>query len=52
MELEDGFCGSITNDMGKGVEVTSSAQEYASFDASDAFQTDKDGNGNSHISWE
>ena len=52
VELEDGFCGSITNDMGKGVEVTSSAQEYASFDASDAFQTDKDGNGNSHISWE
>ena len=35
VELEDGFCGSITNDLGKGVEVTSSTQEYASFDASD-----------------
>lgn len=38
--------------MGKGVEVTSSAQEYASFDASDAFRTDKDEDGNIHISWE
>ena len=52
VELEDGFCGSITNDMGKGVEVTSSAQEYASFDASNAFQTEKDADGNSYISWE
>ncbi len=52
VELEDGFCGSITNDLGQGVEVTSSAQEYASFDASDAFLTEKDVDGNSHISWE
>ena len=52
VELEDGFCGSITNDMGKGVEVTSSTQEYASFDASNAFETEKDEKGNSHIFWE
>ena len=52
MELEDGFCGSITDDLGKGVEVTSSTQEYASFDASNAFETEKDEKGNSHIIWE
>ncbi len=45
VELEDGFCGSITDDLGKGVEVTSSTQEYASFDASDEsiFQQGNDG---------
>lgn len=52
VELEDGFCGSITDDLGKGVEVTSASQEYASFDASDAFTTEKDENGKSHIFWE
>ena len=48
VELEDGFCGSITNDMGKGVEVTSQTQEYGAFDAKDAFQTT---DGNSAIEW-
>ena len=48
MELEDGFCGSITDDMGKGVEVTSKTQEYEAFDAKDAFQCTND---NSAIEW-
>ena len=50
VELEDGFCGSITNDMGKGVEVTSQTQEYGAFDAqkTDAFEKDYDGN----IKWD
>lgn len=48
VELEDGFCGSITNDMGKGVEVTSKTQEYEAFDAKDAFQCTND---NSAIEW-
>ena len=50
VELEDGFCGSITNDLGKGVEVTSSTQEYASFDASDESVFQQGDNGG--IQWE
>ena len=49
VELEDGFCGSITNDAGEGVEVTSKTQEYEAFDAKDAFQNTDD---NSAIKWE
>ena len=49
VELEDGFCGSITNDAGKGVEVTSQTQEYGAFDAMDEFQKTDD---NSAIKWE
>ena len=52
VELEDGFCGSITNDMGQGVEVTSASQGYEEVGFNDGFFTDKDEKGNSHISWE
>ena len=46
VELEDGFCGSITNDAGLGQTIESATQEYATFDAktSDAFAKDGDGN--------
>ena len=46
MELEDGFCGSITNDAGLGQTIESATQGYETFDAqtSDAFEKDNDGN--------
>ena len=46
VELEDGFCGSITDDLGKGQTIESTTQEYKTFDAqtSDAFEKDNDGN--------
>lgn len=46
VELEGGFCASVVNDMGAGVEVTSSTQDYESFDAvSDgAFDLNNDNN--------
>ena len=42
VELEDGFCGSITNDAGLGQTIESATQEYAAFDAQkdDVFATD------------
>ena len=45
VELEDGFCGSITNDAGLGQTIESATQEYAAFDAqtSDAFAKDDAG---------
>ncbi len=49
VELEDGFCGSITDDMGKGVEVTSTTQGYEEFDASSAFESTDNNDG---IRWE
>ena len=48
MELEDGFCGSITNDAGLGQTIESTTQGYETFDAKDAFAKDADGN----IEWE
>ena len=46
VELEDGFCGSITDDLGKGQIIESTTQGYETFDAqtSDAFEKDDDGN--------
>ena len=46
VELEDGFCGSITNDAGLGQTIESATQEYSAFDAqtSNAFAKDDDGN--------
>ena len=46
VELEDGFCGSITNDAGLGQTIESTTQGYETFDAqkTDAFAKDNDGN--------
>ena len=49
MELEDGFCGSITNDLGQGVEVTSTTQGYEEVGFADGFVTD---NAKENITWE
>ena len=49
VDLEDGFCGSITNDLGQGVEVTSTTQAYEEFDASSAFESTDNNDG---IRWE
>ena len=49
MELEDGFCGSITNDLGQGVEVTSTTQGYEEVGFADGFLTDTEGE---NITWE
>ena len=49
MELEDGFCGSITNDAGLGQTIESATQEYAAFDAQTSGAFAKDGDGN--IEW-
>ena len=43
VELEDGFCGSITNDLGQGVEVTSASQGFEEVSVSDGFDTNTDG---------
>mgnify|MGYP000479048277 CR=1 FL=1 len=50
VELEDGFCGSITNDAGLGQTIESTTQGYETFDAqtSDAFAKGNDGK----ILWE
>ena len=50
MELEDGFCGSITNAAGLGQTIESTTQGYETFDAqkTDAFEKDDDGN----IKWD
>ena len=49
VELEDGFCGSITNDLGQGVEVTSASQGYEEVGFNDGFLTDTKGE---NITWE
>ena len=49
VDLEDGFCGSITNDLGQGVEVTSASQGYEEVGFSDGFLTDTEGG---NITWE
>ena len=49
VELEGGFCASVVNDMGAGVEVTSSTQDYESIGANSAFQKDDLG---TSIGWE
>ena len=49
VELEDGFCGSITDDLGQGVEVTSASQGYEEVGFADGFETD---NAKENITWE
>lgn len=49
VELEDGFCGSITSDAGQGVEVTSKSQDYVEVEFNDGFSTDTNGE---NITWE
>ena len=43
MELEDGFCGSITNDAGLGQTVESASQGFEDVSASEGFDTNTDG---------
>ena len=43
MELEDGFCGSITDDLGKGQIIESASQEFETVTVSDGFDTNTDG---------
>ena len=49
VELDDGFCGSITDDLGKGVEVPSASQGYEEVGFADGFETD---NAKENITWE
>ena len=53
MDLEDGFCGSITNDAGLGQTIKSNTQGYESFDASQGgvFNMGTDANDNECIDW-
>ena len=53
VELEDGFCGSITNDAGLGQTIKSNTQGYESFDASQGgvFNMGTDANDNECIDW-
>ena len=48
MELEDGFCGSITNDAGLGQTVESASQGFEEVSVSDGFDT----NTNGTIKWD
>ena len=50
VELEDGFCGSITDDLGKGQMIESATQEYGAFDAQTSDDFDKGNDGK--IKWE
>ena len=43
VELEDGFCGSITNDAGLGQTVESASQGFEEVSVSDGFDTNTDG---------
>ena len=43
VELEDGFCGSITNDAGLGQTVESASQEFETVTVSEGFDTNTDG---------
>ena len=43
VELEDGFCGSITDDLGKGQIIESASQEFETVTVSDGFDTNTDG---------
>ena len=54
VELEDGFCGSITNDAGLGQTIKSNTQGYESFDASQGgvFNMGTDANDNECIDWQ
>ena len=54
VELEDGFCGSITNDAGLGQTIKSNTQGYESFDASQGgvFNMGTDANNNECIDWQ
>lgn len=54
MELEDGFCGSITNDAGLGQTIKSNTQGYESFDASqdEVFNMGADKDNNKFIDWQ
>ena len=53
MELEDGFCGSITNDAGLGQTVKSNPQGYESLEASQGgvFNMSADEKNNECIDW-
>lgn len=54
VELEDGFCGSITNDAGLGQTIKSNTQGYESFDASqdEVFNMGVDEDNNKFIDWQ
>ena len=54
VDLEDGFCGSITNDDGLGQTIKSNTQGYESFDASQGgvFNMGTDANDNECIDWQ
>ena len=43
MELEDGFCGSITDDLGKGQTIESASQGFEDVSVSEGFDTNTDG---------
>ena len=43
VELEDGFCGSITNDAGLGQTVESASQGFEEVSVSEGFDTNTDG---------
>ena len=49
MELEDGFCGSITSDLGEGQTIKSTTQDYVEVGFADGFKTDDENGG---ITWE
>ena len=48
VELEDGFCGSITDDMGKGPVIESASQGFEAVTVSEGFDT----NTNGTIKWD
>ena len=43
VELEDGFCGSITDDLGKGQIIESASQGFEEVSVSDGIDTNTDG---------
>jgi hypothetical protein len=43
VELEDGFCGSITDDLGEGQIIESASQGFEEVSVSDGFDTNTDG---------
>ena len=43
VELEDGFCGSITDDLGKGQTIESASQGFEEVTVSDGFDTNTGG---------
>ena len=43
MELEDGFCGSITDDLGEGQIIESASQGFEEVTVAEGFDTNTDG---------